>query len=99
MRIFFIKNHVKYVDFLSSGVRPEWGIVLWFQSDIPLKLFIEFVQPHLTITTYPTFSIPNNLIFEDQNYLGLKSHISVRFQRTVKCSKCGNFYFFFEALL
>ena len=48
------------MDSLSSGVRPEWGIVLWFQSDIPLKLFIEFVQPHLTITIYPTFSIPND---------------------------------------
>ena len=55
-----IKNDVKYVDFLSSGVRPEWGIVLWFQSDIPLKMIIEFVQPHLTITIYPTFSIPND---------------------------------------
>ena len=48
------------MDFLSSGVRPEWGIVLWFQSDIPLKIIIEFVQPHLTITIYPTFSIPND---------------------------------------
>ena len=56
---YYIRNDVKHVDFfinnvklngfLSSGVRPEWGIVLWFQSDIPLKLFIEFVQPHLTI--------------------------------------------------
>lgn len=55
-----IKNDVKYVDFLSSGVKPEWGIVLWFQSDIPLKIIIEFVQPHLTITIYPTFSIPND---------------------------------------
>ena len=55
-----IKNDVKDVDFLSSGVRPEWGIVLWFQSDIPLKIIIEFVQPHLTITIYPTFSIPND---------------------------------------
>ena len=55
-----IRNDVKYVDFLSSGVKPEWGIVLWFQSDIPLKIIIEFVQPHLTITTYPTFSIPND---------------------------------------
>ena len=95
MWIFFIKIHVNYVDFLSSGVRPEWGIVLWFQSDIPLKLFIEFVQPHLTITTYPTFSIPNNLIFEDQNYLGLKSHISVRFQRPGKMVKMWQYLFLF----
>ena len=94
-----IKNDVKYVDFLSSGVRPEWGIVLWFQSDIPLKIIIEFVQPHLTITTYPTFSIPNNLIFEDQNYLGLKCHISVRFPRTGKMVKMWQFLFLIVALL
>ena len=96
---FFIKIHVNYVDFLSSGVRPEWGIVLWFQSDIPLKLFIEFVQPHLTITTYPTFSIPNNLIFEDQNYLGLKSHILVRFSRTGKMVKMWQLSLFWSSSL
>ena len=87
-----IKNDVKYVDFLSSGVRPEWGIVLWFQSDIPLKIIIEFVQPHLTITIYIQH-FPSQMI-EDQNYLELKSRVLCK--NWTNCFRAKRFRLFFS---
>ena len=93
VKITIIKNDVKYVNFLSSGVRPEWGTVLWFQSDIPLKLFMN-LSNHNYLSN---ISIPNDLIFEDQNYLELKSHMG-HIPQDREMLKKGAFFIFFKLL-
>ena len=59
----------------------------------PFEIIYQF--PNLTMTIYPTLSIPNDLIFEDQNYLELKSYVCfAKIWTDCFRAKCLRLFFF-----